>query len=237
MQGYNLKIKKFEFEGPLSLLLELIEKKKLDVTKLSLVEVADDFLDFIKDKNEVTLDNLSEFILIASHLILLKSRHLLPFFEFTKEEEEEIDDLEERLKEYQRFKKARDELKKLFEKKQFSFSREGSAPVQLPIFSQKIDVNELRDLYLEVLQNIPKEEENLEKDEIREVVSLKEKITELHQSIKKRIKIAFHEAIVNKKDKGEVVVTFLAMLEMVKQQAVFVEQNEIFGEIMIRRRE
>jgi len=85
---YNVKLE--NFEGPLNLLLELIEKRELDITQLSLAKVADDYLEFIEREGEIDLANLSEFLLIASQLILLKSKALLPVFELTKEEEEEF---------------------------------------------------------------------------------------------------------------------------------------------------
>ncbi len=98
------KVKLEQFEGPLDLLLELIEKEKLDITNLSLTKVADEYLSYIEDRENITLDSLASFLSVASRLILIKSRALLPLLKFSEEEEEEIKDLEYQLAEYKKFK-------------------------------------------------------------------------------------------------------------------------------------
>ena len=102
----NFKITVEDFEGPLDLLLRLIELEKLDVTKVSLAKVADDFLKHLEKIDNISTEKLSEFLDIASKIILIKSKILLPQLELTEEEQEDIDELEKRLKEYQVFKKV-----------------------------------------------------------------------------------------------------------------------------------
>jgi segregation and condensation protein A len=101
---YNVKLEKFE--GPLELLLELIEKEQLKITELSLAHVADQYLDYIKNHDSIALENLADFLTIASRLILIKSRALLPMLQVTPEEEEEIQDLAKQLEEYKKFREA-----------------------------------------------------------------------------------------------------------------------------------
>ncbi len=228
-------VKNQHFEGPLCLLLELIEKQKLDITQLSLVEVADSYLTFIESQKFVNLSNLSEFLTVASQLVLLKSRALLPLFEFTKEEEEDIRDLEERLKEYQRFKKAAANINGLLKNNKMAFSKKEEQFKNMPFISQKITSKELHLLFANILQNVPSKEKVIH-HVMEDVVSIEEKIMQLGQSIEKRMKVAFQETISHASDKIEVIVTFLAMLEMMKQQIISVKQEKLLGEIIIERR-
>lgn len=233
-QSYQLKTE--NFEGPFPLLLELIEKDKLDITTLSLSRVADDYLAYIENNQQVNLANLSEFLYIASQLILLKSKALLPLFEFTQEEEEEIGNLEERLREYQRYKKAAGFLITALRQKLAFFSKDEEKSLAVIFTPPKINGYDLRKLYIKVLDQIPKHEE-LAQEVVQEVISLEEKISHLHETLEKRIQVAFHETIADAKDKIDVIVTFLALLEMVKQKVVSVQQDDLFGTIMMERRD
>ncbi len=228
---YQIKTK--QFEGPLNLLLELFEKQKLDVTKVSLVQIADDYLEYIEDGKNVDLANLSEFLLITSSLLLIKSKALLPLFEFSKEEEGEIKDLEERLVEYQKFKKISEKIENIYKLQRVSFSREFKEEVRFDFVSPGISCDEVKALFVEVLKGIPTKKE-LSEQIMEEVVSLEERILHLKYSIEKRTKIVFAETVMEAKDKVEIIVTFLAMLEMIKQKTLMVSQNELFGEITMQ---
>ncbi len=234
MQEY--KIKTDQFEGPLDLLLELIEKEKLDVTRFSIAGVADDFLKFIENNSRINLNNLSEFLLTASQLILIKSKALLPLFDFTEEEEEDIVDLEMRLLEYKKFKEASIEINKLFASSRKCFSRKEQEKIDFRKFvNPRLKGEVLFDLYKKAVIEVPEEEDIAEKV-MEKVVSLEEKMVELKTSLEKRIKIAFAETIKNASGKIDVIVTFLAMLEMVKQKSVMVEQKELFSDILLTSR-
>ena len=106
--NYHFQLEKFE--GPLDILLNLIEKEKLSITEVSLAQIADQFLAYIDGNENINLEQLSGFLSVATRLILIKSRALLPILTFTEEEEESIQDLEEHLRLYQLF---RDQAKKL----------------------------------------------------------------------------------------------------------------------------
>lgn len=227
---YQIKTK--HFEGPLNLLLELFEKQKLDVTKVSLAQVADDYLEHIEEKDGVDLANLSEFLLIASSLLLIKSKALLPLFEFSEEEEEEIKDLEERLKEYQKFKNISMKVEDIYKLQRASFSREFQEEIKPEFASPGISKENLKILFIDVLNEIPNKQE-LAQQVMEEVVSLEERMLHLKYSIEKRAKVAFTETVAKAKDKVEVIVTFLAMLEMIKQKTLSVSQDELFGEITL----
>jgi len=231
---YQVKLQ--EFEGPLPLLLELIEKQKLDITTVSLAQVADDFLGYLESGKDINLANLSEFLLIASHLILIKSKALLPFFEFTKEEEEDIEDLEGRLREYRRFRKAAERLGKHWMQQNISFSKDEEKIKVIQTEMPDINNDDLHKLILEVIDKNKKEEE-LEEEVLEVAVSLEEKITDLRNAILKRAKVSFNETIKESKNKIEIVVSFLAVLEMMKQKFVIVKQAGAFGDILIEKAE
>ncbi|MEA2007238.1 MAG: ScpA family protein [Patescibacteria group bacterium] len=227
-------VKTKQFEGPLHLLLELIENQKLDITRVSLTHVADDFLAHIEKEKGIGLGSLSEFLLISSQLILLKSKALLPIFEFTQEEEEDLEDLQQRLIEYQKFQKISEEIGKARELNKISFSRDEERTFLSVFIPQDISSKYLNEVYVNILQEVPAKED-LAEHVMEEVVSLEEKIVQLKDTIEKRMKIAFHETVEQAESKVDVVVTFLAMLEMIKQRIVSVQQSEMFGEIIIKK--
>lgn len=229
------KVKLEQFEGPLDLLLELTSKEKLDITRMSLSKVTDQYLEYIEKRENVNLENLSEFLTVASQLILIKSKSLLPLLVLTEEEEEEIEDLEKRLAEYKKFKEASKKIEKIFESEKECFSREGF--VHFDSFfcpPENIGVEDLKDAFLKLIEEVPETEE-IEQDSIEEVVTLEEKITHLHEFIEKRIETSFSRIVSDSSDKIEVVVSFLAMLEMVKQRVIHVEQGNLFEDIKMRR--
>jgi segregation and condensation protein A len=230
--SYQVKLQ--EFEGPLPLLLELIEKQKLDITTVSLAQVADDFLAYIENGKDINLTNLSEFLLIASHLILIKSKALLPFFEFTKEEEEDIEDLEGRLREYRRFKKAAQALGENWMKQNISFSKQEEKIEVVQTKMPDVTGDDLHKFILGIISRNEKEEE-IEEEVLEVAISLEEKITDLRNAILKRAKVSFNETIKDSKNKIEVVVSFLAVLEMMKQKFVVVKQAGAFGDILIEK--
>ena len=139
---YQVKLSKFE--GPLNLLLELIEERRLDITEISIAKVADDYLEYVRGDENISLENLAEFVNIASKIILIKSRSILPTLKVTPDEEKEIKDLEKQLKEYNKYKEASVKLNALFGKKMM-FSRDyllGSIAVFSP--PEKINLFDLK---------------------------------------------------------------------------------------------
>lgn len=229
------KVQLEKFEGPLDLLLELIEGQKLDITRLNLAKVADDYLEYIRAKENISLESLSEFVNIASRIILIKSQSILPSFEVTREEEKEIVDLERQLKEYQKFKLAAEKIGGGLKKKKFSFSRDYLLGVAATYSAPKnINVFDLKKAFLKVVAEIVLPEK-LSEESVKEIVTLEEKIEELKNSLEKRVATSFRELSGSAKDKVEVIVAFLAMLEMVKQRIIDVEQNELFEDIKIAK--
>ena len=231
---YQVKLEKFE--GPMDLLLELIEKEKLNITELSLAHVTDQYLDHIKGNENIKLENLAEFLSVATKLILIKSRALLPMLEFTEEEEAEIKDLAKQLEEYKKFKEASLVLGKMTEAGRISYSRPGYSGVQ-SFFYPPEDVNifDFKKYFQFVLNEVPVIEQ-LDEEIVREVVTLEEKINDLQNTLRQRVEMSFAEITVNATEKIDVILSFLAMLEMVKQRIIDVEQGELFEEIKLRNK-
>ena len=228
---YAVRLK--QFEGPLELLLQLIEKEKLDVTRVSLAAVADQYLEYIAQQSEVPLAHLAQFLSIASRLLLLKSRALLPSFEFTQEEEGSLEDLEWQLRTYQKFRDASMQLGLSFAAHQHAQPREsflGAKIVFLP--APQVTAETLADAFRSVLGEIPLLEK-LEQEEIQTVISLEEKMLELRSTLTQRIEISFRHMTRDMVDKLEVIVAFLAVLELVKQRFVRAEQNGSFQDIAL----
>lgn len=225
-----------QFEGPLELLLALIEKQKLDVTRVSLARITDQYLEYIADQETTSLENLSWFLVIASRLILIKSKALLPTLVFDDEEEEEIGDLEYQLKEYKKFKEAALKLKGMFDARSVMYSREVySVPQSLFYPPQGMTSMDMQAYFLKVLSEIPVFEK-LEEKMVEEVVTLEEKIVSLQEMLRRKVETSFSEIVANAKDKVDVIVSFLAMLELVKQRMIRVEQSGLFSDIKLQNK-
>jgi segregation and condensation protein A len=226
-----------QFEGPLELLLALIEKQKLDVTRVSLAKITDQYLEHISDEENVSLENLAWFLAIAARLILIKSKALLPLLRLEDAEEEEILDLEHQLREYKKFKEASLRMKALFEVGRRAWSREGFLGVR-PVFypPKNATLESLQAHFLGVLGGIPVFE-RLEEKVVAEVVTLEEKIVSLQETLRRRVRTSFRELVASAADRVEVIVSFLAMLELVKQRIVHAEQTELFSDIRLRHNE
>jgi segregation and condensation protein A len=232
--AYHIKIE--QFEGPLDLLLQLTEQEKLDITRVSLAKIADQYLEFVANSQEITLEHLADFLSVASKLILIKSKALLPMLQFTEEEEEDIKDLEHQLAEYKKFKEAAKNLTIVFDSGKTSFSREafwGQGVVFRP--PSNMTANDLAKIFAKILGEIPVLEK-LEEDVVKEILTLEDKIAHLQKFLREKVQTSFAELVANTEDKIEVVVSFLAMLELVKQRIIHVEQGELFSEIQMRHR-
>ena len=228
---YNVKLPKFE--GPLDLLLELIEERRLDIAEVSIAKVAVDYLEYVRSEKNISLEHLAEFVSIASKIILIKSRNILPTLEVTPEEEKEIKDLEEQLKEYKKYKEVSVKLSALFGKK-VMFSRDyllGSTAVFLP--PKNVSLFDLKKHFQRMIDQVVLPEK-IPEEAVRDIITLEEKINELEESLKKKVELSFSQIQGQARDRVEVIVSFLALLELVKQRLVSVEQNKLFEEITIR---
>lgn len=231
--AYHIRLE--QFEGPLDLLLSLIEREKLDITQVSLGSVADQYLEYLRTEESISLDNLASFLAIAARLILIKSRALLPILEFSDEEEEAMDDLEFQLREYKRFREAAGNLGALFEGRNHAYVRESFLGARTVFYPPSgLSASDLQAHFVNVLGGIPVFEVLPEK-EIRAVITLEEKILHLKRTLAERAEASFSDLTRSAADRVEVIVSFLAVLEMVKQRVIFVEQDRFWSDIRITR--
>lgn len=228
-------VKLEQFEGPLDLLLELIQKEKLEITRISLAKVTDSYLEYLKQNLNISSENLSDFLVVAARLILIKSKALLPILELTPDEEESIAELEARLALYKKFKEVSEALGARFNKREFSFSRKGFEGVKQGFFPPpNIDAVVLEKVMSRIMAEMPKSEK-LAEERVKEVITLEEKMNQLKESLEERIETSFKHLTKNAKDRTEIIVTFLAILELFKERIINLEQSELFGEIKIRK--
>jgi segregation and condensation protein A len=231
------KIKTESFEGPLDLLLTLVEKRKLFISDISLAKVTDDFIAHIQSFPEMPMADSAQFILIASTLLLIKSKSLLPNLALTEEEEEGIQDLETRLKIYQRIKQASTKVKDLFGK-EIIFPQSQTRPIT-PTFSphKSMTLLSLAQAIKDAIKALPKKE-NIPKAVVRKVISLEETMDNLTKRITQGLRMKFSEfAGVHKEERVNVIVSFLAMLELVKQGIINVTQENHFEDIHMETKE
>ncbi len=242
IKAHHYKSEEKLFEGPLNLLLELIENEKLEITEISLAKVADQFLDYLKSNSGISSDNLAGFLVVAAKLILIKSKALLPMLELTEDEEDDIKDFEQNLLEYKRFKEAAEEMGRRFAKNRVFFSRKyyentGFETQKNACFiPEHFKLDEMFEAFQKIINDIPKTE-TLPKERVREVITLEEKIWQLKKSLGRRAILSFESLAEEMETSVEIIVTFLAVLEMMKQKFIIAEQKEVFGEIMISRSE
>jgi segregation and condensation protein A len=226
-------IKHETFEGPLDLLLTLIEKRKLFINDISLAKVADDFISYVQQRESFPIAESAQFILIASTLLLIKSKSLLPTLNLTEEEETSIHDLEERLKLYQRIRDLSEHVKSRFGKN-IIFEKNQSRVIT-PVFSpdESMTIPNLLNSIKSVLTNLPKKE-HLPKAVVKKIISLEDMIDSLTKRIQSSLRMSFKEFSGHgKEEKVTVIVSFLAMLELVKQGVIDVKQEQHTDDIEI----
>jgi segregation and condensation protein A len=224
-------VKLTEFEGPLDLLLDLIEQEKLDVTKVSLAKIADDYLEEVRKLQEINVESLVDFLVIASQLLVIKSRALLPLLEKEKSEPDSAEELARRLAELKQFRTAAEVLAKELASKRYSAGRE---PLVASVFypPPALTAKDIEAAFRDVLSALPSAE-LLEEEVVKEVVTLEDKLASIQRNLKIVSRISF-KRLTDQSTKTEIIVTFLAMLELMKQRLVTVDQDQMFGEITIR---
>lgn len=228
MEGYKVKVG--EFEGPLDLLLDFIEKRKLHINDVSLSQVTDDYIAYVKTLQEFSIPGIAHFILVASTLLLIKSRSLLPSLSLSEEEQTDIEDLQERLRIYKRVRELSRHVKENFGKN-IIFGR-GEQKFITPIFSpdESITPTSLLGALKIAIQSIPIKE-FVPQAIVKKIVSLEEMIERLVEKVQKNLKLSFKEFAKGSVEKVEVIVSFLAMLELVKQGSIDVVQEKRFEDI------
>ena len=232
-----------EYSGPLQALLEIVEHHELDINIVSLASVASQFTEYVsqvKNKGEISVEQISQYVLIASRLLLLKSRSLLPEIAQIEEEEEAPDILAlvDALKEYRKFAQAADILSA--KEGSISYPRSpksiiNSSELEIPTGLDGITLQSLVEIIGDVLERLPEDEDYLELE--REPIILADRINRIKQLFDDpmKSKISFRSIIESASTRAEVIVDFLAVLELIKSQTIAAGQSERFGEIYLER--
>ncbi|MBV7337032.1 segregation/condensation protein A [Chloroflexi bacterium TSY] len=235
------------FEGPLDLLLHLIERDELDVSEVSLVAVTDDYLKTLGELDELEPGALADFLVIASRLMLLKSRRLLPRPSINEDEDEEDpgDALIRQLLEYRKFKEAANMLKERVDAGLRSYFRTSSGPeIDRVLDLNNVDLDTLQRAVRRALQRIPSDppmptiraytvtvSEQIEN--VRRYLLDTKRTSKIQSDNDQSESIPFSELLSHSSSRLEVIVTFLAVLELIKQDEVQAMQEDTFSEIML----
>lgn len=228
-------VKAGEFEGPLELLLDLIDKNKLSINEVSLATITDEYIAYVRALEKFKPEEVASFLVIASTLMLIKSRSLLPQLDITDEEETDIQELEKRLQMLQRFREFSKHIQTFAQRGLRMHARE--AHMELPIIfypPEKLSVEDMLEMIKSMIAALPKKEILPEKT-IRTIISLEQRMDELRRKVETSLQQTFKNFVGDKAEKVDVIISFLAVLELVKQGLVLVEQQGAFGDITIQR--
>lgn len=236
MHEDSFKIKTEIFEGPLDLLLSLIEKRKLLINDIALARVADDYILYLQSQENFPMKDTANFLVVATTLLLIKSRSLLPGLFITEEEQQDINELEARLKIYKRIKELSANIKNLFGKKLIFLPEQRKFE---PVFSPDESMTKENIFFAikEVIKNLPKVS-FIPKTKVIKVISLEEVIENLTKRVKNCLKMSFKDfSNMGKVEKVDVIVSFLAMLELVKRGIINANQEKEFSDIQMENKE
>ena len=231
-----MKVKVHQFEGPLDLLLQLIEQEKLNITEISLASVTEQFLQYMRSQTNIAPGELADWLVIAAKLLVIKSRILVPSLKLDEEEEQDAAGLAWQLYQYKKYKEAAKYLHSLDARRKQSWSRRLTFVEKITFFPDpNVSSGVLRDAMRSLAKTL-EEIIRLPEKVLEEVVTISEKIDSLQKLIYEKVELKLRDLIKSAKSKTEVIVTFLALLELVKQKILSVEQETIFSEILIKKR-
>lgn len=241
LQSNKYAIKLENFEGPLDLLLTLIDKNKMDIYNIKISEIADQYIEFINKAEEMNLEVTSEFVIMASTLLYIKSKGLLPK---QVEDEEELteEQLIARIIEYKRYKEITSKLKEnyiQFSNRLFRLQE----PIELP--KQKLEKEYTNDILPEIYANLIERNkyrlnenaENIKKIAITETYTVASKVKEMFRELLRKPKFVFNKMYtLSKCNKVEVVTAFSGLLELTRRDKVNATQEELFGDIVVEKK-
>jgi len=242
----NIESKKYalrldNFEGPLDLLCYLIDKNKMDIYEIKISDITDQYIEYLKEQERLNLDIASEFLVMASTLLLIKSKGLLP-----KEVEDEAElteeDLLNRIIEYKKYKEIsavfRDRIE-VFSKRIYKLPDKVELPTKQ--IEKKYTYMQLVELYKKLVEKtVNKKNENahnIEKIALHEVYSISDKVKEIFKELARKQKFVFNKLFsLKEKSKAEVVTAFSGVLELNNRNKINAEQEKLFGDITISKK-
>ena len=242
----SLESKKYElkldnFEGPLDLLCYLIDKNKMDIYKVNISEIAEQYIEFLKTQEDLDLEVASEFLVMASTLVFIKSKGLLP-----KHEEDEAELTEEellkRIIEYKKYKEISKKFKEnmeIFSKRLYKFPEKVELPKQE--LKKEYFIEEIIEKYKNLIEkNESKKNENaknIEQIAISDKYTVSDKVKEIFKELVRKKTFVFNKLFsLKERPKEEVVTAFSGVLELSRRNKIFAEQEKNFGDITIKKR-
>jgi segregation and condensation protein A len=217
------------YEGPLEVLLELIEKRKLLINDISLAQVADDYIARVNAMESLPVGETADFIALAATLLLIKSRSLLPTLELSDDESRDIKELEYRLAVYQLLKDAAHSLGGIDERYLYLGAARELEPLYIP--DPSVTPSSVRSAAQTLIEGFPTTLA-LPKVAVKKILSLEEMIETMATRIQKAFTMSFKE-FAGKRERAEVIVGFLALLELVKQGIIKAQQDSQHGDITL----
>ncbi|MFU2416838.1 segregation and condensation protein A [Peptacetobacter sp. AB800] len=236
---YNVQLK--VYEGPMDLLYDLVTKHKIDIKDIAISEITKQYLDYLDAMEAMDMEITSDFITMASKLVEIKSRYLLYLQREDSEEEDPRIELVERLKEYKKYKQVSKELKeKADEEHERFFRKKEEVIIEDELSLEDVSIAKMMELLPKLLKNIDKKEEETKNDVLerlvnRKIISVEEKIVSLRRTLATKNKISFLETV-DQSDRGDIIASFLCVLEMIKEKEIIVTQDDFFEDIVIVKR-
>ncbi|MBN2884394.1 segregation/condensation protein A [Patescibacteria group bacterium] len=228
-----------KFQGPLALLLQMIEKEEMDITEIALASIADQYVAYVEHAENIDLDEIADFLVVAARLLYIKSKALLPYLT-NDEEEAAVDDLEKQLRMYKEFVDASQKISALIESGRMMFApvfnkagrQEKRAEVSFSPPS-KLQASDLKDSWLIILARLKKRERKLPEVSMGPKISIDERISHIRHLLNDQLSISLQHFLKTAQSKVEVIVNILAVLELAKQRELVFEQEELFSEIKV----
>ncbi len=227
----NFKIKTDSYEGPFEVLLDLIDARKLLVNDLALAHITEDFIQHVRTQAAFPVEETANFIQIAATLLLIKSKSLIPDLALTDEEDSDIEDLKRRLEAYEKVREAARELSRIFGRAVMVPAGEHPPEVS---FAPSSDLS--KGVLAEALARVLAAREVVEElptARVKPLVTIEEMMDRLAKRVQSAMTLSFNDFSKSSKERVEVIISFLALLELVKQGAVAAEQYDTYGDIRI----
>lgn len=236
----SLRFKLDQFEGPLDLLYHLIKAAKIDIRDIFISKITEQYLEMMKDIDELDIEKAADFTLMASTLLEIKSKQLLPKPEVFDEnaEEDPEEKLYRQLEEYKLFKEASEKMKEIEDVGKFYKKPDESAGDYRYILPENLSLDALINAFSSMLRRVQvKAEEITERKIVKDRFTVAEKIAQIKDALLIKSRFKFTELFEADYSKSEIINTFLALLELLKTQIIKVEQQDTFGEIDIIKHE
>ena len=241
LETKNYAIKIDNVEGPIDLLLYLIEKNKMKIEEINLTEITDQYIEYLNEMEKMNLEIASEFLVMASTLLYLKSKNLLPKQEEAEEELTE-EELIKRIIEYKKYKTISQVFKENYaENSKRIFKTQEDIKLPKQVLEEKYSNEMIPEIYRNLLEKtsvrINKNAKNIEKIALVENYTVGDKVKEMFRVLIKQKKFIFNKLFsLKSRDKQEVVTAFSGLLELSRRDKVETKQEELFGDIYVEKR-